>query len=185
MRRTFHSEQWLPYPLELVFAFFANPQNLPRLMPPWQKARIEEAAIVAPPQPPETSPASRLKSIAAGAGSLITITFKPFPHAPIRIPWQAEITAFTWNHRFCDTQLRGPFASWNHCHTVTSETQPNETGKPIQGTRLADDIDYELPLGKLGDLANHLFIARQLHNTFAYRHTRTRELLAQILQPSQ
>ena len=45
MRHPFAAEQWLPYPVELVFAFFANPQNLPRLMPAWQKARIEEIAV--------------------------------------------------------------------------------------------------------------------------------------------
>ena len=37
MHHTFTSEQWLPYPVEPVFAFFANPENLPRLMPKWQK----------------------------------------------------------------------------------------------------------------------------------------------------
>ncbi len=40
MRHTFQTEQWLPFPVELVFAFFAYPENLPRLMPAWQKARI-------------------------------------------------------------------------------------------------------------------------------------------------
>jgi hypothetical protein len=27
-------EQWVPFPLERVFLFFADPRNLPRLMPP-------------------------------------------------------------------------------------------------------------------------------------------------------
>ena len=165
MPHTFHSEQWLPHPLEQVFAFFANPQNLPRLMPPWQKARIEEATIV-PPQPPQ-------RSIAAGAGTRLTLSFRPFPYSPIRVPWEAEITHFIWNDRFCDTQLRGPFAYWHHCHSVVAETRDN-----IPGTLLHDVVEYTLPLGPLGEITNTLVIARQLRSTFAYRHQRTLELLA-------
>ena len=49
----------------------------------------------------------------------------------------------------------------------------------INGALLSDHIEYELPFGKLGDLAQRLIINRQLHTTFAYRHARTSELLAQ------
>ena len=52
MRHHFNAEQWLPYPVELVFAFFSNPENLPRQMPTWQKARIEEATFAPPPPHP-------------------------------------------------------------------------------------------------------------------------------------
>src|SRR3954451_16784048 len=41
MRFSFTSEQWVPFPLARVFAFFADPLNLPRLMPAWQDARID------------------------------------------------------------------------------------------------------------------------------------------------
>src|SRR5580658_7564914 len=92
MRYTYHAEQWLPYPLELVFAFFANPQNLPHLMPLWQDARIEDATFVPPPPRPGTS--GQANSIVAGVGTQLTMSFKPFPRAPFRIPWQAEITDF-------------------------------------------------------------------------------------------
>jgi hypothetical protein len=36
MPHAFHAEQWLPYPIELVFAFsafFANPETSPALCP--------------------------------------------------------------------------------------------------------------------------------------------------------
>jgi ligand-binding SRPBCC domain-containing protein len=46
---------------------------------------------------------------------------------------------------------------------------------------LRDEVEYEPPLGKLGDLANRLFITRQLRSTFAYRHTRTLELLSLLM----
>ena len=71
MRHTFQAEQWLPYPVELVFAFFVNPQNLPPLMPGWQKARVEEAALVSPPAGGAAK--YRLRGVAAGAGSNVLI----------------------------------------------------------------------------------------------------------------
>jgi ligand-binding SRPBCC domain-containing protein len=168
MRHTYHSEQWLPYSVDLVFTFFSNPENLPRLMPPWQKARIEEAALTAP----ELRVGSRIKGTVAGPGSRITLSFKPFPYAPLRVSWVAEITEFVWNDHFCDHQLRGPFTYWHHCHSLRSETRTH-----ISGTLLRDEVGYELPLGKLGELANPL-VTGQLRNTFAYRHKRTDELLS-------
>jgi ligand-binding SRPBCC domain-containing protein len=179
MRYTFHTEQWLPYPVESVFAFFADPENLPRLMPPWQKARIEGAELAPPPVHPTRDTAVRLKNIVAGVGTRLILSFRPFPFSPIRVPWEAEITDFVWNDRFCDRQLRGPFASWNHCHTVRAQTNPQtRTGRP--GTLLTDDIRYEIPFGKIGDLAQHLLIRRQLSKSFAYRQARTSDLMSRI-----
>jgi ligand-binding SRPBCC domain-containing protein len=169
MRHNFQSEQWLPHPVELVFAFFANPENLPGLMPAWQKAYIEEVAFT----PPPTAASTHIKSLAAGAGTRVTLSFRPLPYSPIRIAWEAEISEFVWNDHFCDQQLHGPFAYWHHCHSVSSESRAGRSG-----TRLCDDVEYEVPFGKLGELAQRLFIARQLLNTFAYRHARTDELLA-------
>jgi ligand-binding SRPBCC domain-containing protein len=181
MRHTFKAEQWLPYPLELVFAFFGNPENLPRLMPPWQKARIEEASFAPPPpRPVASNPALRFKGIVAGEGTRMTLSFRPFPYSPIRIPWEAEISEFSWNDHFCDIQLRGPFEYWRHCHRLQPENRANASGVPTQGTLLRDDVEYELPMGSLGDVAQRIFIARQLCNTFTYRHARTLELFARI-----
>jgi ligand-binding SRPBCC domain-containing protein len=169
MRHNFQSQQWLPHPVELVFAFFANPKNLPCLMPAWQKACIKEVAFT----PPPAAASTRVKSLAAGAGTRVTLSFRPLPYSPIRIAWEAEISEFVWNDHFCDQQLHGPFAYWHHCHSVSSESRAGHSG-----TRLCDDVEYELPFGKLGELAQRLFIARQLLRTFAYRHARTDELLA-------
>jgi ligand-binding SRPBCC domain-containing protein len=170
----FQSEQWLPLPIELVFAFFANPTNLPHLMPAWQQARIEKTSFVRP--PPSPHPTGGFSPLAAGEGTRLTFNFRPFPLSPVRLRWEAEIDTFAWNHHFSDTQLRGPFAHWHHTHTVTSETRPVESGTPLAGTLLRDEVHYQLPLGKLGDLA-HPLVVQQLRRTFAYRQRRTRELL--------
>src|SRR5579875_2077398 len=115
----FQSEQWLPYPVEIVFAFFAQPENLPRLSPKWQKLRIEEAMF----RSPGPRPASQfsIRSFAAGAGTRLTVSFRPFPLSPLRLPWHVRIAEFEWNDHFCDEQEDGPFRYWRHCHSVRTE----------------------------------------------------------------
>ncbi len=169
---TFETTQWLPYPPELVFAFFANPENLPRLMPAWQKARIEEAHFAPPPPRPTDAP--RYPGIAAGDGTRLTISIKPFPFAPFRLPWEALIEDFRWNRGFCDIQVRGPFKFWRHCHTVAFAQNPETLA---HGTLLRDHVDYEPPIGPLNAIAN-IAIRPQLAATFRYRQKRTAELLA-------
>jgi ligand-binding SRPBCC domain-containing protein len=172
MRHHFHAEQWLPYPLEQVFAFFGNPDNLPPLMPAWQKARIDKADIQ-PPPPNGSAAAAEL----AGAGTRMTLSFRPVPLSPIRATWDAEIDQFTWNDHFCDTQLRGPFAFWHHCHRVVREPRTNTQGTPTDGTLLRDELEYELPFGIFGELAHTLAVRRQIQSIFAFRHKRTEEML--------
>jgi ligand-binding SRPBCC domain-containing protein len=176
MRHSFQSEQWLPYPVEAVFGFFSNPENLPRLMPGWQKSRIEEASFVPP--PPRPGGASRFPGIAAGAGSHVTISFRPFPFAPFRIPWEAEIVEFEWNDHFCDLQLRGPFAYWRHCHRISKETRDG-----VAGTLLKDAVEYEMLFGALGELAHSIAVKGQIGKMFDFRHKRTAELMPLMLKP--
>ena len=185
MRNTFESEQWVPFDLSLVFSFFSNPENLPRLMPRWQHARIEEAAFAAPPPRPLMTP--HLPGVVAGAGTRMTLSFRAFPLSPVRLPWDAEITEFVWNDHFCDVQHRGPFQSWKHCHYLSSATRPALGENPRQtaahadppsvGTLIKDHVEYSLPFGLLGALANSLVVRSQLAATFRYRQQRTTELL--------
>jgi ligand-binding SRPBCC domain-containing protein len=167
MRYKFQSEQWLPYPIEIVFALFADPANLPRLMPDWQCARIAKSEFIPPPPPPTAFPGS--DAIKAGNGTRLTITIRPIPFIPIRVPWDALIEDFRWLRGFCDIQLRGPFKLWRHCHTLVPD---------LDGTLLRDAVEYEPPFGPLGSLANTLFLRRGLAATFRFRHKQTLDLLA-------
>jgi ligand-binding SRPBCC domain-containing protein len=157
---TFRTEQWLPSPVEDVFAFFADPDNLPALMPPWRKARLEKVDLV---PPPRRSSAAK-PGATAGSGSHITLSFRPFALCPVRVRWQAEISDFAWNERFCDRQLRGPLSTWTHCHHVR-----RIDAIEVDVTRVTDVVEYEVPFGPLGRLAHRLFLRRQIENTFLYR----------------
>jgi ligand-binding SRPBCC domain-containing protein len=168
MRHNFQTEQWLPHPRERVFAFFANPENLPPLMPRWQQARVENVKYVTPPVLSSTA------SFVAGEGSLITISFRPIPFFPLRLKWEAYIAEFRWNDFFCDEQRRGPFKYFRHCHRTR-----NEIREGIAGTVVTDAVEYELPLGLLGELANALAMKRQIRALFAYRQRMLPLLLSQ------
>jgi ligand-binding SRPBCC domain-containing protein len=169
----FETRQWVPFPVELVFAFFANPSNLPHLMPPAQKVRIEDIRMQPPPQRPVAAdPSRRFRSVAAGTGSEILISFRPVRWLPQCVSWMARIVHFEWNSHFVDEQVRGPFRHFRHRHGVSGETREG-----VEGTLVADLIEYELPAGAVGWLANGTIRGR-FEDAFAYRQKRLPEILA-------
>ena len=171
MRHTYETSQWVPFPTEKVFAFFCDPANLPRLMPPWQQARIDHAFIAAPPL--SLTPLKDGGSQVAGKGSVLTISFRAVPFVPVRLTWVALISEFELNHHFCDEQTSGPLAYWRHCHVVSPETRDG-----IAGTLVTDNVTYALPMGPLGDVANAVAIKRQMKATFDFRQGKLPGLLS-------
>jgi ligand-binding SRPBCC domain-containing protein len=172
MPHTFETEQWLPFPRPLVFAFFANPRNLPPLMPAWQHARIDEATFQPPPARPTGTPS--FPGVAAGDGTELRITARGVPLLPLRGSWHARIEDFRWNEGFCDVQLKGPFAYWRHCHSVRDAASP-EDGQP--GTVVRDHVSYALPLEPLSSLALP-GMQLALAATFRYRQEQAAKLVA-------
>jgi ligand-binding SRPBCC domain-containing protein len=172
MSEHFETEQWVAFPIELVFAFFANPQNLPHMMPPQVQARVEDVRLKPPgPRPVAADPARRFQSLAAGAGSEILISFKALRWLP-RVSWTARIVEFEWNSHFVDEMARGPFKTFRHRHGVATETRDG-----VEGTRVTDAIEYELPGGWLGKLAGGA-VWKQMQQGFEFRHKRLPEVLA-------
>jgi ligand-binding SRPBCC domain-containing protein len=161
-------EQWVPFPLERVFGFFSNPENLPRIMPASSGTKLVVLnRMPAPPPPPGVT-----GDKAAGTGSTIVTSFQVFPFLPLRAKWVARITDFDWNHYFADVQEQGPFKSWHHRHEFLAETRGE-----IHGTIVRDVIDYEVGFGFLGAIANALFVRRQMERTFAERQKTLARLL--------
>jgi ligand-binding SRPBCC domain-containing protein len=173
MTQRFETRQWVPFPVELVFAFFANPSNLLHLMPPEQKIRVEDVRMQPPPARPfAADPARRFRSIAAGEGSEILISFCPLRWLPQRVSWMARIVDFAWNSHFVDEQVRGPFKHFRHRHGVAIEVRDG-----VEGTLVADLIEYSLPASVFGLVAGGR-VHSQITNAFAYRQKRLPEILA-------
>jgi ligand-binding SRPBCC domain-containing protein len=163
---------WVPVPVPRVFAFFANPRNLPRLMPSVSRTAIDGVQLVPPTPPPapdqETVPINQL----AGVGSIIGASFRPLLFLPWRSKWTAAITEFEWNDHFTDVQREGPFKRWHHRHEFLPEHRNG-----LGGTLVRDVVEYEIGFGPIGTLANSLFVERQLRSTFAHRQEVLPELL--------
>ncbi len=160
---------WVPFSVPHEFAFFSNPENLPRLMPPETQTRIDGLQLV---RPAASAKGSLDVQHAAGVGSIITTSFRPFRFLPLRREWIAVITEFEWNHHFADVQQKGPFKRWHHRHEFLPEARNG-----LNGTLVRDLIEYEVGFGPLGAVANSLFIERQMRRTFAERQ----KILPQLL----
>ncbi|WP_417390626.1 SRPBCC family protein [Gimesia sp.] len=115
-----HTETVIPYALDEVFAFFAEPQNLEALTPPWLNFEI-------------TTPAP----IEMRQGTLIDYRLKL--HG-IPVKWRTEISEWEPPFRFVDRQLKGPYRLWHHEHTFT---------ECDAGTRVTDDVRYAVLGGAL------------------------------------
>jgi ligand-binding SRPBCC domain-containing protein len=162
-------EQWVPFPLERVFLFFANPRNLPRIMPPATGTRLDRLNLVPPPNSPNPSTAS---TGLAGVGSLIVTSFRVLPPLPFRAQWVARITEFDWNRHFADVQESGPFQSFHHRHEFAPLSRDG-----LRGTTVRDRIEYEVGFGFAGQIGQHLFVGPQMARAFGHRQKALEALL--------
>ena len=164
-------DDWVPFPVARVFAFFSNPENLPRIMPPATETRLDQLHLVSPKSSQDQDAIAFPQ--AAGIGTIIVTSFRLFPLFRLRAPWIARITEFEWNHHFADVQQKGPFKLWHHRHQFLAETRNG-----ISGTLVRDVIEYEVGFGPLGAIADSLFVAPQIRRTFAERQQKLPQLLS-------
>ena len=170
MSYSLHFADWVPVRVPQVFEFFSNPENLPRLMPPETQTKVEGYQLVPPPPSPNHDPIANRK--AAGTGSIIDTTFRPFRWFSWRRKWTAAIVDFEWDHHFIDVQQKGPFKRWRHRHEFITDYRNG-----FNGTLVRDEIEYEVGFGPLGALANTLMIEREMRRIFAHRQKVLPELL--------
>ncbi|MGB8259261.1 MAG: cyclase [Terracidiphilus sp.] len=171
MSQLFETHQWVPFPVELVFAFFANPHNLAHLMPPALKTRVEDVRLApAPARPVAADPARRFQSLAAGVGTEILVSFKPIGWGP-RVSSLHRIVEFEWMSHFVDEQVRGPFEQFRHRHGIEAEVRDG-----VEGTLVSDQVELDLKGGVLGGLGAGV-VRRQMELAFAHRQKRLPEIL--------
>ena len=159
MTQFFETSQFVAVELERAFRFFADPHNLPRITAPKSRAKIENLRLIAPANQPGL----------AGAGSEIEISMRLFPPLPFRGRWLARIVDFEYGSYFRDLQLRGPFARFDHTHSFDASGT---------GTIIHDVVEYDVGWGRLGNVANALFVRSALTEMFDYRQRATERLLA-------
>lgn len=148
--RTLHREQRLDGTPEEVFPFFAEARNLEAITPP-----LLGFDVITP------------GPIEMHVGTLIEYRLKVHR---VPISWLTSIQAWEPPHRFVDMQVRGPYALWHHTHTFEA------TGDGA--TLMRDVVRYSVGFGPLGELADRLFVARDVAAIFDFRAQATPALLA-------
>ena len=130
---------------ERVFAFHELPDAIVRLTPPWENAKIIQAA----------------PNLQVGSRAIIEVKL----FGIISQKWVAEHTRYNPPRMFEDTQISGPFKSWRHQHIILPHAE---------NAILRDEIEFEPPFGFLGKLAAPFAVLPKLEKMFQYRHEVTK-----------
>lgn len=145
MSKTYRLEQVqiLPVAMEAAWDFFSSPANLANITPAHLKFNI-----ISPRQNDEMY-----------AGQIVEYTVRPVLNIPLY--WMTEITQVEKHKYFIDEQRYGPYSLWHHQHHFKETTA---------GIEMTDIVHYRLPFWFLGDMANSLFVKKQLNDIFDFRY---------------
>jgi ligand-binding SRPBCC domain-containing protein len=146
----FKRQQVLPITLDEAWCFFSSPANLAKITPPGMRFRLDSIS----------GDANEMYE-----GQLMTYTLNVIPG--IDTFWMTEITHVHEPYYFVDEQRFGPYALWNHQHRFREVTG---------GIEVTDDLTYALPFGFIGQIANALFVEKQIRQIFDFR----REALSRL-----
>lgn len=133
-------------PAEYAFQWHERPGAFERLSPPWETLRVVRAS----------------GGIRDGGELVFQIRLAP----GVWQTWHAEHFGYEFPVQFCDRQLKGPFASWEHVHRL----EPAGSGACV----LRDMVKYRLPLEPFSKVAEKLVLSGKIESMFAYRRTKTR-----------
>ena len=143
------AEMLVDRPIDEVFAFFSRPENLGRITPKHLGFELR-------------TDDTRMRDG-------LEIEYRIRPLLGIPMTWRSRILDFDPPHGFRDVQVRGPYRHWDHRHTFTAEGR---------STRIADTVEYSLPLGPLGELAHGAVVRSQLEEIFRHRERTIRSIYA-------
>ncbi|RAL20484.1 TIGR01777 family protein [Lujinxingia litoralis] len=133
-----------PVSRQTLYEWHAREGAFERLVPPWEQIEVLE----------------KEGGIEEG-GRLIMRLQK----GPVGWIWEARHLDHIRGHQFVDEQVRGPFRRWRHTHRF-EELHDDQS-------LLVDEVDYALPLGRVGELLGGRVTERMLEAMFAFRHRRT------------
>lgn len=146
-------EQNIPISIEEAWDFFKSPANLKRITPDYMGFEI-------------TTPFDISQMY---EGQLITYIVKPVLGIPMR--WCTEITHIQDKKHFIDEQRFGPYSMWHHEHWF-SEIDG--------GVKMIDQLSYALPFSLIGQLANSIFVSKQVDEIFETRKVAVDELFGKM-----
>jgi ligand-binding SRPBCC domain-containing protein len=146
---TLTKKQFLPITLDQAWAFFSTPINLKKITPEYMGFNI-------------------LTDLGDGKmypGQIIHYIVTPVLGIPMR--WTTEITHVIDRKYFVDEQRFGPYSFWHHQHWFREVDG---------GVEMTDIVNYGIPMGILGQIANTIFVQSKLQEIFDYREKVTNEM---------
>ena len=144
---TLARDQAVDVPQAAVFDFFASAQNLARVTP----VRLGFTYLDPPPQRFDVGTEVRYRIRLSG----------------IPVNWTSRIIEWDPPRRFADIQVQGPYRSWTHTHIFDAQGETR--------TIIRDRVEYEVPLGPLGEVARVLLVEPRLKSIFDFRAQAYRE----------
>ncbi len=142
MKHQLKREQQLNCTIERAWEFFSSANNLALITPEDMQFTV----------------LTKLKDDGIYEGMIIDYHVSPLLN--IKMNWKTEILKVDYMKSFVDFQLKGPYKLWNHYHEFIENKD---------GVLARDIVDYELPLGFLGEIAHSLFVKKKLEHIFDYR----------------
>jgi ligand-binding SRPBCC domain-containing protein len=134
--------QFLPITISQAWEFFSCPLNLAKITPSHLRFKI-----------------LYISGNEMYAGQMIRYHVNILPG--IKVHWVTEITHVHELHHFIDEQRFGPYALWHHQHHF----------KEVPGgIEMTDELNYALPLGWIGQLANRIFVGGKVNSMFEHRY---------------
>ena len=135
-------KQNVPISIEKAWDFFSSPKNLAKITP-------EHMGFII---------TSNYNDEKMYPGMLIT--YKVSPLLGIQLDWCTEITHVVDHKYFVDEQRFGPYAMWHHQHHF----------KEIDGgVEMIDIVNYAIPFGFIGRIANSILVESEVKKIFDYR----------------
>jgi uncharacterized protein len=136
-------------PVESVFAWFRQPENLPMVTPPANALELKTASPI------------RMQE-----GTDIDYEL---PIAGLRASWRTHVVSWDPPRSFVDVATKGPFHCWWHEHRF----EPTATG-----THIRDRVLFSAPLGPIGRAAEAAWVRSMLQRLFLYRRNAIRQRFA-------
>jgi len=140
----FRLKSIFPVPAAELYAWHMRIGALERLTPPWSAIQVTWGD----------------EAVREGSRRELMV-----PAGPLRIKWLAKHHSIVEGRQFIDELESGPFRKWVHLHLCTDRTDGR--------SELEDRIDYEFPLGKIGQLFGSPQVNWIVNTSFPWRHERT------------
>ena len=148
----FTKSQLLPITIDIAWDFLSDSKNLKKITPDYMGFNIIEK-----------------EDTKMYAGQIIQYIVTPILGIPTK--WVTEITHVKDKSYFVDEQRFGPYSLWHHKHFI----------KEVDGgVEMLDIIDYKIPLGLIGRIANPILVKPKLNEIFDYRKQKLIDLFGEF-----